>query len=101
MLVYHHLDSLKNCLHHVQVLQGHTDFVNAVTFDPSEGQRVASTGDDLTCRVWNVEAQEEEIVFRLTAPGMAVAWHADEPLKVKFDKLTTSFKRLADPFLYH
>ncbi|PVD28992.1 hypothetical protein C0Q70_11589 [Pomacea canaliculata] len=66
----------------LQVLQGHTDFVNAVTFDPSEGQRVASTGDDLTCRVWNVEAQEEEIVFRLTAPGMAVAWHSDEPLKL-------------------
>ncbi|KAK7477626.1 hypothetical protein BaRGS_00031104 [Batillaria attramentaria] len=65
----------------IQEFQGHTDFINAVTFDPGEGNHVASTGDDLTCRVWDSVGQSQA-VFKLTEPGMAVHWHSDEPLKL-------------------
>ncbi|KAK7108255.1 hypothetical protein V1264_016024 [Littorina saxatilis] len=64
-----------------QVLQGHTGFVNSVTFAPNDDDQLASTGDDLTCRVWSRDS-DESLVFKLTAPGMAVCWHPDEPLKV-------------------
>lgn len=64
-----------------QVLKGHSDFVNSVTFAPNEEDQVASTGDDLTCRVWSLQEQDS-VVFKLTAPGMTVCWHPDEPLKL-------------------
>jgi len=64
-----------------EVLQGHTDFVNSVTFAPGDDNQLASTGDDLTCRVWNRDCSES-IVLKLTAPGMTVCWHHDEPLKL-------------------
>ncbi|XP_076466932.1 nucleoporin Nup37-like [Babylonia areolata] len=64
-----------------QVLKGHTDFVNAVTFNPNEEDQLASTGDDLTCRVWS-GGEGDSAVLKLTAPGMSVCWHCDDPLKL-------------------
>lgn len=72
---------------YLQVLKGHTDFVNSVTFAPGDDGQLASTGDDLTCRVWSRET-EECMMFNLTAPGMAVCWHPDEPLKVGEETVT-------------
>lgn len=69
-----------------QILLGHTSFVNSLTFDPREGSHLASTGDDMTCRVWSVDSGKEERVLQLSAPGMAVCWHADELHKVRFTK---------------
>ncbi|RUS90847.1 hypothetical protein EGW08_001354 [Elysia chlorotica] len=66
----------------IWILWGHKGFVNALTFDPTEGTHLASTGDDLTCRVWNVAEAQQEILYQLTSPGMAVAWHGDEPYKL-------------------
>ncbi|XP_071115074.1 nucleoporin Nup37-like [Haliotis cracherodii] len=64
-----------------QTYCGHNDFVNAVTFDPGDGSKFASTGDDLTCRIWSTEGQQL-LVFQLTSPGMSVCWHSEEPLKI-------------------
>uniref|UniRef100_A0A0B6ZMA5 Nucleoporin Nup37 n=1 Tax=Arion vulgaris TaxID=1028688 RepID=A0A0B6ZMA5_9EUPU len=71
-----------NTSHSVKVLSGHKDFVNAITYDPSEGSLVASTGDDLTCRVWSVADGQQESLFQLTSPGVSVCWHNDEPYKL-------------------
>ncbi|PNJ83171.1 NUP37 isoform 2, partial [Pongo abelii] len=32
-----------------KVLEGHTDFINGLVFDPKEGQEIASVSDDHTC----------------------------------------------------
>ncbi|XP_008593079.1 PREDICTED: nucleoporin Nup37-like, partial [Galeopterus variegatus] len=33
-----------------KVLEGHSDFINGLVFDPKEGQEIASVSDDHTCR---------------------------------------------------
>ncbi|EPY80065.1 hypothetical protein CB1_000871003 [Camelus ferus] len=33
-----------------KVLEGHSDFINDLVFDPKEGQEIASVSDDHTCR---------------------------------------------------
>jgi len=71
-----------NSTHSTMVFTGHKDYVNSLTFDPNEGVLLASTGDDLTCRVWSVQEGVQESMFRLTSPGMSVCWHADEPFKL-------------------
>ncbi|KAI8791788.1 nucleoporin Nup37 [Biomphalaria glabrata] len=66
------------------ILKGHKGFVNAITFDPNEGSQLASTGDDLTCRIWSLNSNQpqQETIFHLTSPGVSVCWHADEPFKL-------------------
>lgn len=68
-----------------KILKGHKGFVNAITFDPNEGSQLASTGDDLTCRIWSLNSNQpqQETIFHLTSPGVSVCWHADEPFKVR------------------
>ncbi|UZJ51010.1 hypothetical protein CBS101457_000330 [Exobasidium rhododendri] len=39
----------------IKILKGHTDEVNAIRFDPT-GTLLASVSDDMTARVWNLEA---------------------------------------------
>ncbi|KAK6188467.1 hypothetical protein SNE40_004636 [Patella caerulea] len=65
----------------VLAFEGHTSYVNSVTFDPNQGEQVASTGDDLTCRIWNKDGDVIS-VFQLTSPGMSVCWHNEEELKI-------------------
>ncbi|ELU08194.1 hypothetical protein CAPTEDRAFT_196279 [Capitella teleta] len=65
----------------VQVLGEHRDYINCVSFQPDQGALVASASDDLTCQVWGLDGQQAAC-FTLTAPGMAVCWHPQEPGKV-------------------
>lgn len=68
------------------MVDGHTDYINDVTFDPDKGDYVASVSDDHTCRVWSIEGVQKAC-FPLGAPGMAVKWHAEDSHKVSFDKI--------------
>jgi len=36
-------------------LDYHTNYINSIEFNPSFGHLIASTSDDLTCRVYNIE----------------------------------------------
>lgn len=65
----------------VNLLEGHTSYVNDVSFDCDRGEKLASVGDDNTCRVWSSQGRELAC-FSLGAPGMSVCWHQQEPFKV-------------------
>ncbi|XP_060072849.1 nucleoporin Nup37-like [Ylistrum balloti] len=64
----------------VELLEGHTDFINSVAYNPQSGETLASTGDDLTCKLW--VGDELNASFQLGAPGMSVCIHEKEPGKV-------------------
>lgn len=82
----------------VTFLDGHTDYINAVVF-LENGHQVASTGDDLTARVWTLKnpsapgdsspsaddpdmTPEISAFFPLGSPGVALGWHPDDPAKL-------------------
>ena len=64
----------------LQILEGHSDFINSLTFDPDTGDQLASVGDDRWCRLWDREGNQRS--FPLGVPGMSVCWHKEEPMKV-------------------
>uniref|UniRef100_A0A3Q2GWD9 Nucleoporin Nup37 n=1 Tax=Equus caballus TaxID=9796 RepID=A0A3Q2GWD9_HORSE len=64
-----------------KVLEGHSDFINGLVFDPKEGQEIASVSDDHTCRIWNLEGIQIAH-FVLHSPGMSVCWHPEETFKL-------------------
>ncbi|XP_032700161.1 nucleoporin Nup37 isoform X1 [Lontra canadensis] len=64
-----------------KVLEGHSDFINGLVFDPKEGQEIASVSDDHTCRIWNLEGMQTAH-FVLHSPGMSVCWHPEETFKL-------------------
>ncbi|XP_063230967.1 nucleoporin Nup37 [Bacillus rossius redtenbacheri] len=65
--------------HVSQVLNGHTRFINSVTYDPN-GWFLASASDDCSCKVWAIgEEYSLKTTFRLDSPGVAVCCHPEEP----------------------
>lgn len=62
-------------------LLGHTDYVNSIAFaaSSSNGVQLASTGDDHTVQLWNVEQEEAVQVLPLQSAGMSVKFHSLEP----------------------
>lgn len=78
------LTSDLNAENSIVVLEGHSDYVNAVTFEPEHGLQLASTGDDHTCRIWNLDGTMKACL-RLKSAGMAVCWHAQDSGKVRPD----------------
>lgn len=64
--------------HTLQVLCGHTNYVNCITYEP-EGQFLASVSDDHKCKLWNIKEDNScTATFFLTSPGMAVCFHHEE-----------------------
>uniref|UniRef100_A0A672NE80 Nucleoporin Nup37 n=1 Tax=Sinocyclocheilus grahami TaxID=75366 RepID=A0A672NE80_SINGR len=37
------------------VMEGHTNYINHLVFEPAEGKEIASVSDDHTCRVWDLD----------------------------------------------
>lgn len=66
---------------HLQILEGHTSYINDLTFDPDQGEQLASTSDDLSCRIWSRDGSQVTC-FQLGSPGMSIGWHRDDPMKV-------------------
>lgn len=65
----------------LQVLSGHTDFINEVSYDP-ESNFVASVSDDNTARIWSTLDYSCIAVLHLMSPGMSTCWHKDDPAKL-------------------
>lgn len=63
------------------VLEGHSDFINSLAYNPGNGDMLVSTGDDYTCRLWGNDGSQQAC-FQLSAPGMSVYIHEKEPGKV-------------------
>ncbi|CAH1800102.1 unnamed protein product [Owenia fusiformis] len=66
----------------VKILEGHENYINSVCYEPDTGSQVASVSDDYTCRIWSTEDGHQMAVYPLGAPGMTVAWHPQDPLKL-------------------
>ncbi|CAL4065727.1 unnamed protein product [Meganyctiphanes norvegica] len=69
------LRSAPRCL---QELMSHSDCVNSVAYNGENGNLAASTGDDLTLRVWDRSTLAPLIKFLLTSPGMTVTFHPED-----------------------
>ncbi|KAK9509610.1 hypothetical protein O3M35_006883 [Rhynocoris fuscipes] len=58
-----------------KVICGHKNYINDVAYNTT-GEYLASASDDLTCRIWMVANDYEEMrKFYLRSPGVAVKWH--------------------------
>ncbi|KAK3878314.1 hypothetical protein Pcinc_017042 [Petrolisthes cinctipes] len=62
----------------IQEILSHSDFVNSVSYNGDSGCLVASTGDDLTARVWDASSNTQIAKFLLTSPGMVVCFHPED-----------------------
>ncbi|XP_071791981.1 nucleoporin Nup37-like [Asterias amurensis] len=65
----------------MELFEGHSDHINDVAFEPTEGQLIASVSDDHTCRVWDMEGSQK-ICFALKAAGMSARWNSQDPMKL-------------------
>jgi len=66
----------------VKILGEHKSFINDCCFEPSQGNIVASVGDDKKCRMWDVETGEVAMVIPLSSPGRNVLWNINDPTKL-------------------
>lgn len=71
-----------NDLNEYQVLEGHKDYVNSISYEP-EGDILASVSDDHTCKLWDIKEDKKcNVTFYLTSPGVTVCWHKEESGKL-------------------
>ena len=64
----------------VQVLRGHTDYINSIVYEPEKGDLVLSGSDDHTAKMW--EESECVATVNFSSPVMSVAWHQQDLGKV-------------------
>ncbi|KAG1650765.1 Nucleoporin Nup37 [Nymphon striatum] len=66
----------------VHEIEGHTDYINAIAFEPDHGRQIVSVSDDHTCRVWGTLDGSSSACFPLTSAGVGVKWHVNDPAKL-------------------
>ena len=66
----------------LQVIKGHKDYINSLTFEPIKGEVIASVSDDYTCRLWDLDGRQRAL-FPLKSAGMSVCWNQNDPNKVR------------------
>merc|ERR1719435_689006 len=64
----------------VRVLEGHTDYVNSLVYEPEQGLQVLTGSDDHTARLWEEGRCVNTLFFK--SPVMSVAWHQEDLGKV-------------------
>lgn len=64
----------------VQVLKGHTDYINSLVFEPEKGGQVLTGSDDHTAKMWQDGKCIGTLFFK--SPVMSVAWHQEDLGKV-------------------
>ena len=64
----------------MQVLRGHTDYINSIVYEPEKGDLVLSGSDDHTAKLW--EDCECVATVNFSSPVMSVAWHQQDIGKV-------------------
>ncbi|XP_062915662.1 nucleoporin Nup37 [Mobula hypostoma] len=64
-----------------KVIEGHTDYINDLVFEPVNGKQIASVSDDHTCRIWDLDGNQKTS-FLLHSPGMSLCWHPEEVFKL-------------------
>ena len=58
-------------VHPFQELNGHTDNVNSIAFQPDiEEKYLISTSDDFTCKIWSTEDGKLLKTISLLSPGV-------------------------------
>ena len=77
--LYHQV--VVNHSNQVQVLRGHTDYINSIVYEPEKGELVLSGSDDHTAKLW--EDCECVATVNFSSPVMSVAWHQQDIGKVK------------------
>lgn len=66
----------------VQVLHGHSGYVNDLAWDP-EGKFLATVSDDQSCIIWNNhDDYGNRSMFHLRSAGMSVKWHQEDTEKI-------------------
>lgn len=70
-----------------QPIYGHRDYINAVCFEPNNGQKFATASDDMTCRVWDLTGVPL-LELQLKSAGVSVEWPKNDPNMVRVDAFT-------------
>lgn len=65
----------------VSVIGDHNDYVNDISFEPNNGELLATVCDDQMCRIFRLDGALETY-FSLTSAGMSVSWHPSDSNKL-------------------
>lgn len=67
----------------IQVLKGHTSYINDVAWEPNHGKYLASASDDHSCQIRSQKDDFEcQAIFRFKSAAMAVKWHPENAEKL-------------------
>merc|ERR1712179_766812 len=66
----------------VRSLRGHSDYVNAVVYEPETGDKIASGSDDHSLILWDSNNGNKIHVFTFRSPVMSISWHPSEVSKM-------------------
>lgn len=79
-LVYFQLDMADNTK--FTEIGQHADTINEIMFSPNEAHLLASVSDDYTCKIWDVNTNQEISKIQLRSPGISVNFHSDCPTQL-------------------